>query len=132
MSEQIQNYPEEPNAKYCQHLTRYLYDQKSQAQILSRKIGKLKYQKQEAPQKSQRQKSLEGDEDSFKRYAEKNIIEKLDSEQPSYDILNRERPSYFEDIDSQYGEEDELIDVIYDPQLNCYFDPKTGDYYQLN
>ncbi|XP_071784290.1 protein CFAP20DC-like [Asterias amurensis] len=29
------------------------------------------------------------------------------------------------------SEEDEELDLLYDPCLNCYFDPKTGKYYEL-
>lgn len=28
-------------------------------------------------------------------------------------------------------EEDEYLNLLYDPCLNCYFDPKTGKYYEL-
>lgn len=28
-------------------------------------------------------------------------------------------------------DEDEYLNVLYDPCLNCYFDPKTGKYYEL-
>lgn len=27
--------------------------------------------------------------------------------------------------------EDEYLNLLYDPCLNCYFDPKTGKYYEL-
>lgn len=34
---------------------------------------------------------------------------------------------------SAYKQEDEAeyLNVLYDPCLNCYFDPKTGKYYEL-
>lgn len=28
-------------------------------------------------------------------------------------------------------DEDEYLSLLYDPCLNCYFDPKTGKYYEL-
>lgn len=28
-------------------------------------------------------------------------------------------------------DEDEYLNLLYDPCLNCYFDPKTGKYYEL-
>ena len=28
-------------------------------------------------------------------------------------------------------EADTMLDLMYDPCLNCYFDPKTGKYYEL-
>ena len=28
-------------------------------------------------------------------------------------------------------DEEEMLDLLYDPCLNCYFDPKTGKYYEL-
>ena len=28
-------------------------------------------------------------------------------------------------------DEEEMLDLMYDPCLNCYFDPKTGKYYEL-
>lgn len=31
-----------------------------------------------------------------------------------------------------HNEDDEKINVIYDPVLKCYYDPKTNEYYQLN
>ncbi|XP_071350741.1 protein CFAP20DC isoform X3 [Trachinotus anak] len=32
---------------------------------------------------------------------------------------------------NEEGEEDEYLNLLYDPCLNCYFDPKTGKYYEL-
>uniref|UniRef100_A0A4W3H0S1 Uncharacterized protein n=1 Tax=Callorhinchus milii TaxID=7868 RepID=A0A4W3H0S1_CALMI len=32
---------------------------------------------------------------------------------------------------SDAEDEDEVLDLLYDPCLNCYFDPKTGKYYEL-
>ncbi|XP_042311681.1 protein CFAP20DC-like [Sceloporus undulatus] len=29
------------------------------------------------------------------------------------------------------AEEDEVLTLLYDPCLNCYFDPETGKYYEL-
>ncbi len=29
-------------------------------------------------------------------------------------------------------EEEEDVDLLYDSALNCYYDPKTGTYYELN
>ena len=26
---------------------------------------------------------------------------------------------------------EEMVDVVYDPVLNCYYDAKTGQYYEL-
>ncbi|CAK8682385.1 unnamed protein product [Clavelina lepadiformis] len=28
-------------------------------------------------------------------------------------------------------DEEEMLDLMYDPCLNCYFDPKNGKYYEL-
>lgn len=28
-------------------------------------------------------------------------------------------------------DDDEYLNLLYDPCLNCYFDPKTGKYYEL-
>lgn len=28
-------------------------------------------------------------------------------------------------------DDEEMLDLLYDPCLNCYFDPKTGKYYEL-
>uniref|UniRef100_A0A673AEK2 Uncharacterized protein n=1 Tax=Sphaeramia orbicularis TaxID=375764 RepID=A0A673AEK2_9TELE len=33
--------------------------------------------------------------------------------------------------DEPVTEEDEYLNLLYDPCLNCYFDPKTGKYYEL-
>nr|XP_056720447.1 protein CFAP20DC [Euleptes europaea] len=33
--------------------------------------------------------------------------------------------------DDLVAEEDELLTLLYDPCLNCYFDPETGKYYEL-
>ncbi|XP_059800218.1 uncharacterized protein C3orf67 homolog isoform X1 [Hypanus sabinus] len=38
--------------------------------------------------------------------------------------LNNDTASVTED-------QDEVLDLLYDPCLNCYFDPKTGKYYEL-
>jgi hypothetical protein len=35
------------------------------------------------------------------------------------------------DIDEIPDSEDE-VDLLYDAALNCYYDPKTGTYYELN
>ncbi|XP_010738184.3 protein CFAP20DC isoform X1 [Larimichthys crocea] len=32
---------------------------------------------------------------------------------------------------NEEGNEDEYLNLLYDPCLNCYFDPKTGKYYEL-
>ncbi|XP_067854926.1 uncharacterized protein C3orf67 homolog isoform X2 [Heptranchias perlo] len=32
---------------------------------------------------------------------------------------------------SNTEDQDEVLDLLYDPCLNCYFDPKTGKYYEL-
>lgn len=29
------------------------------------------------------------------------------------------------------AEEDDKLDVCFDPKLNCYFDPRTNKYYEL-
>ena len=29
------------------------------------------------------------------------------------------------------GENDEILELMFDPVLNCYFDPKTNKYYEL-
>ncbi|XP_038552902.1 uncharacterized protein C3orf67 homolog isoform X2 [Micropterus salmoides] len=36
----------------------------------------------------------------------------------------------YETVDED-GNEDEYLNLLYDPCLNCYFDPKTGKYYEL-
>lgn len=28
-------------------------------------------------------------------------------------------------------DDQQMLDLMYDPTLNCYFDPKTGKYYEL-
>lgn len=33
--------------------------------------------------------------------------------------------------DDLVAEEDEVLTLLYDPCLNCYFDPETGKYYEL-
>ncbi|XP_026202862.1 uncharacterized protein C3orf67 homolog isoform X3 [Anabas testudineus] len=42
---------------------------------------------------------------------------------------NQENPVRGEDVSGK--EEDEYLNLLYDPCLNCYFDPKTGKYYEL-
>ncbi|KAK1900784.1 putative protein C3orf67 like [Dissostichus eleginoides] len=32
---------------------------------------------------------------------------------------------------NEQEKEDEYLNLLYDPCLNCYFDPKTGKYYEL-
>lgn len=36
-----------------------------------------------------------------------------------------------EDSANKQEDEDEYLNLLYDPCLNCYFDPKTGKYYEL-
>lgn len=36
-----------------------------------------------------------------------------------------------ESVNEEEKEEDEYLNLLYDPCLNCYFDPKTGKYYEL-
>ena len=38
----------------------------------------------------------------------------------------------FGGINEVFGEDDEKVDVVYDPILKCYYDPKSGNYYQLS
>lgn len=38
----------------------------------------------------------------------------------------------FGGINEVFGEDEEKIDVVYDPILKCYYDPNTGNYYQLS
>lgn len=33
-------------------------------------------------------------------------------------------------IDEELGEQEDKLDVVYDPVLKCYYEPKTGCYYQ--
>lgn len=36
-----------------------------------------------------------------------------------------------EGLVNKQEDEDEYLNLLYDPCLNCYFDPKTGKYYEL-
>lgn len=44
---------------------------------------------------------------------------------------SREMFLHFTGEDVSGKEEDEYLNLLYDPCLNCYFDPKTGKYYEL-
>ncbi|CAF0824747.1 unnamed protein product [Brachionus calyciflorus] len=49
--------------------------------------------------------------------------------------ISEEPPQYDDsqaDIDEIISDSDEEIDLLYDPTLNCYYDPKTCTYYELN
>jgi len=46
-------------------------------------------------------------------------------------ILNQMNVDSQADIDEIPDSEDE-VDLLYDAALNCYYDPKTGTYYELN
>ncbi|KAJ1625590.1 hypothetical protein T492DRAFT_879912 [Pavlovales sp. CCMP2436] len=30
------------------------------------------------------------------------------------------------------AEEEDVVDLLYDPTLNCYYEPRTGKYYELS
>ncbi|XP_041047550.1 uncharacterized protein C3orf67 homolog [Carcharodon carcharias] len=49
--------------------------------------------------------------------------------------LSPEQPAVLQDLGndtaSNTEDQDEVLDLLYDPCLNCYFDPKTGKYYEL-
>jgi hypothetical protein len=30
------------------------------------------------------------------------------------------------------ADEDDVVDLLYDPTLNCYYEPRTGKYYELS
>ncbi|XP_055504298.1 protein CFAP20DC-like [Leucoraja erinacea] len=50
-------------------------------------------------------------------------------------IISPRQPSALQDLTNDTGnvmeDQDEVLDLLYDPCLNCYFDPKTGKYYEL-
>ncbi|XP_038666450.1 uncharacterized protein C3orf67 homolog isoform X1 [Scyliorhinus canicula] len=50
-------------------------------------------------------------------------------------ILSPRQPAILQDSGndtaSNTEDQDEVLDLLYDPCLNCYFDPKTGKYYEL-
>jgi hypothetical protein len=35
------------------------------------------------------------------------------------------------DVNNVNAGEEETVDVVYDPVLKCYYDPKTNNYYEL-
>ncbi|XP_067907715.1 uncharacterized protein C3orf67 homolog isoform X2 [Heterodontus francisci] len=49
--------------------------------------------------------------------------------------LSPRQPAVLQDLGnstaSNTEDQDEVLDLLYDPCLNCYFDPKTGKYYEL-
>ncbi|GCC21906.1 hypothetical protein chiPu_0000289 [Chiloscyllium punctatum] len=49
--------------------------------------------------------------------------------------LSPRQPAVRQDIGNHTAnnaeDQDEVLDLLYDPCLNCYFDPKTGKYYEL-
>jgi hypothetical protein len=52
-------------------------------------------------------------------------IDEIDEEPVQYDDSQA-------DIDEIISDSDDEIDLLYDHSLNCYYDPKTGTYYELN
>ncbi|XP_078269887.1 protein CFAP20DC [Rhinoraja longicauda] len=50
-------------------------------------------------------------------------------------IISPRQPSARQDLTNDAAnvmdDQDEVLDLLYDPCLNCYFDPKTGKYYEL-
>ncbi|XP_051873584.1 uncharacterized protein C3orf67 homolog [Pristis pectinata] len=49
--------------------------------------------------------------------------------------ISPRQPSALQDLRNDTAsvteDQDEVLDLLYDPCLNCYFDPKTGKYYEL-
>uniref|UniRef100_A0A3B5AW17 Uncharacterized protein n=1 Tax=Stegastes partitus TaxID=144197 RepID=A0A3B5AW17_9TELE len=41
------------------------------------------------------------------------------------------KPDWRDESVNEDEDEDEYLNLLYDPCLNCYFDPKTGKYYEL-
>lgn len=67
-----------------------------------------------------------------KKNKETVVIEKrVDSTQQRYQQpTNQQSNTMLQSMDTQ-KDEGNMLEVIYDPVLNCYYDPQTNSYYEL-
>ncbi|CAD8166122.1 unnamed protein product [Paramecium octaurelia] len=136
LSSQIQSLPKSPD--------KYVYDVKQPIEQ-KQKIGKYKYSK---PEQSIQTKQTQQHQQSqnFQKYDNIDLDEKLQSSLNDDESEPKDNPSYFEEIQQDQYENEQLEDyledfdekdeeylkLVYDPKLKCFYDPQTNEYYQLN